>query len=108
MQTRARYRCENLLKSQNGLCSDFSEAKYLEGGERPVFQKTETPAYITHPQVIGSIRSLTVSQSTQRYDRLLNKDPPDVFVKGRLAYCQVSPSSRCLLSTTTDFDAHGC
>lgn len=60
MQTRARYRCEDLLKSQNGLCSDFSKAKYLEG-KRAVFQKTETPACVTHPQVLWSILSLTVS-----------------------------------------------
>lgn len=39
--------------------------------------------------------SLRVSHSNQRYD--WNKDPPDVFVKGRLAYCQASPSSPCLL-----------
>lgn len=31
---------------------------------------------------------------------LLNKDPPDVFVKGRPAYCQASPSSRCLRQQT--------
>lgn len=70
MQTRARYRCENLLKSQNGLCSAFSKAKYLEG-KRPVFQKAETPAYVTHPEVTWSIRTLTVGQSNQRSSKIL-------------------------------------
>lgn len=72
------------------------------GGERTCFSEDRDSGlcYTSTRHLI-----VRVSHSIQRYD--WNKDPPDVCVKGHRAYCQASPSSPCLLQTTTDFDARG-